>query len=255
MLSIVIPTLQKNTTILSLLIDTLTKDQNVGEIILIDNSLKGFQNNSPKLRVIVPEQNLYVNPSWNLGVQEAKYDFIGLLNDDIAVAENFCSNVLAKLDEKNGIYGVNIKNVVSKDEISEIPQNTSGIEIEKINYRGEWFGVAMFFHKNSYVKIPEQLKIYRGDDWIVLQAKKNKKQNYTILGQDIYHLGSLSSADKNFNPILRQDAKNYTHLTVKWYNRLFSTGESINYYCLRLCGITFNLKKSFLNEIKSIFKK
>ena len=64
MLSIVIPTLQKDTKILKMLLDELNQDQTVGEIILIDNSLQGFEYNSDKLRIIVPNENLFVNPSW-----------------------------------------------------------------------------------------------------------------------------------------------------------------------------------------------
>ena len=54
MFSIVIPTLQKDTKILKMLLDELNQDQTVGEIILIDNSLQGFEYNSDKLRIIIP---------------------------------------------------------------------------------------------------------------------------------------------------------------------------------------------------------
>ena len=70
MFSIVIPTLQKDTMILKMLLDELNQDQTVGEIILIDNSLQGFEYNSDKLRIIIPNENLFVNPSWNLGVEK-----------------------------------------------------------------------------------------------------------------------------------------------------------------------------------------
>ena len=72
MLSIVIPTLQKNKEILYNLIDSLDTDKSVGEIIIIDNSLKGIEYISQKVKVITPEENLFVNPSWNLGVKEAR---------------------------------------------------------------------------------------------------------------------------------------------------------------------------------------
>ena len=47
------------------------KDCDVDEIIVIDNSLQGIELDSKKLRVIIPNENIFVNPSWNLGVKEA----------------------------------------------------------------------------------------------------------------------------------------------------------------------------------------
>ena len=51
------------------------------------------------------------------------------------------------------------------------------------------------------------MKIYSGDNWIFLRAKKNKKINYVISGQEIIHYGSMTSSDKSFNPILDGDKK------------------------------------------------
>ena len=95
MFSIVIPTLQKDTKILKMLLDELNQDQTVGEIILIDNSLQGFKYNSDKLRIIIPNENLFVNPSWNLGVEKAKFDYVGILNDDILLPKNLVSDVFS----------------------------------------------------------------------------------------------------------------------------------------------------------------
>jgi GT2 family glycosyltransferase len=107
MISIVIPTLQKNKEVLYNLIDSLDTDNSVGEIIIIDNSLKGIEYISQKVRVITPKENLFVNPSWNLGVREAKYDIVALLNDDICVCEDFCSSVISKMTPDMGIVGFN----------------------------------------------------------------------------------------------------------------------------------------------------
>ena len=84
-----------------MLLDELNQDQTVGEIILIDNSLQGFEYNSDKLRIIVPNENLFVNPSWNLGVEKAKFDYIGILNDDILLPKNLVSDVYSFLQGEN----------------------------------------------------------------------------------------------------------------------------------------------------------
>ena len=88
-ISIIIPTLQKNITVLTMLLNQLISDKTVEEIIVIDNSKKRLNKKSNKLKVIIPDKNLYVNPAWNLGVKLAKNEYIGILNDDLIFPNNF----------------------------------------------------------------------------------------------------------------------------------------------------------------------
>src|SRR5574344_1088570 len=93
MFSIVIPTMQKNVKVLNMLLDELISDKYVGEIIIIDNSLLGINYKSDKIKVITPKKNLYVNPAWNQGVENTKYEFVGILNDDLIFPKNFLEKV------------------------------------------------------------------------------------------------------------------------------------------------------------------
>lgn len=225
------------------LLDNLIKDNSVGEIIIIDNALKGIDYENPKLRVIIPKENLYVNPSWNLGVKEAKYEIVALLNDDISLSENFCSDVVSQMNKNMGIIGVNSGDFVeTKSEITEQPKRTNLI-LEKCKFMDMYFGIALFFYKTSYYEIPDEMKIVYGDVWLYFQNKKHKKDNYRISNQKIYHLGSLSSGDKCFSPICKKDAKIYKKLMVKWYNRLFSYEETWKGYKFRILGLTFMINK------------
>ena len=235
MISVIIPTLQRQKHVLKNLIQTLISDCSVGEIIVIDNSCQGLDIEYEKLRVIVPKENLYVNPSWNLGVKEAKYDIVALFNDDLAIPKNFCSDVVMQMDESMGLIGINsqdcmlcIKNIYNN------PQNTNPI-IEKADYRSAYFGSIMFFYKDNYVPIPENIKIVYGDDWLALNNKNNL---YKISNQVVFHLGSLTSGDKKFNPICKNDAKIYKKLTVKWYQRLFSFEKIWDGLKVHILGIT-----------------
>ena len=242
MISAIIPTLQKSKQTLFNLLKMLLKDEKIGEIIVIDNSLLGIDFNDKKIKIITPEQNLYVNPSWNLGVKEAKYNKIALLNDDISIPENFCARISPFLAENEGIFGMSDDYVKEVEKIVDTPEQTE-IKIKKIKCRQNAFGVAMFFNKASYFEIPDEIKIVYGDDWLFLKNKKLKKQNYIIEGQTIFHLGSLSSGEKCFNPICGSDAKIFKKLTVKWYHRLFSFQEWYDSYKLRLFGITYKILK------------
>ena len=101
-ISVIIPTLQKNLSFLINLLSTLERDTSVDEIIVIDNSLRGLNYKSSKLRLIIPEENLFVNPSWNLGVKEAKNELVALLNDDIIIPDGFCSRIAEKMNALRG---------------------------------------------------------------------------------------------------------------------------------------------------------
>ena len=64
MFSVIIPTLQKNINVLNKLVEELDLDDVIGEILIIDNALKGFSGHSPKIKVFIPQTNLFVNPSY-----------------------------------------------------------------------------------------------------------------------------------------------------------------------------------------------
>ena len=65
-LSVIIPTLQKDINTLNNLVSILVTDEVVNEVIVIDNSLKGYIFDNEKVKVIIPDKNLFVNPSWNM---------------------------------------------------------------------------------------------------------------------------------------------------------------------------------------------
>ena len=248
MVSVVIPTLQKNTFVLFKLLDTLIADNSVKEIIIIDNSCKGIDYKNEKIKVIIPEKNLYVNPSWNLGVKSAECEIVALFNDDLLVSENFCSDVINQITPDVGLVGFNSSDwMLGLESIEQKPENTNPI-IEKTDYRDLYYGTIMFIHKDNYCPIPDEIKIVYGDDWLFYHSKK---PNYKISNQDIFHLGSLSSADKHYNPICKNDAKIYKRLTVKWYNRLFSTQKVWNGTKLRLLGITLLFKNKNAKGVKN----
>lgn len=238
-ISVVIPTLQKNILFLKNLILALEKDTNVDEIIVIDNSLKGFEVDSTKLRLITPKENIYVNPSWNLGVKEAKNNIIALLNDDITIPDNFCSRIASKLKQEMGVVGYYEDYVEITPELVEQPAE-SEIEFKEIFARPEQWGIAIFFYKSSYYEIPEDLKIHFGDDWLIHKNQEAGKQNYMIVGQKIYHFSSMSV--KSFpNKLFKEERKAYKQHTLKWYQHIFDIEKRFYGYRIRLFGINSRL--------------
>ena len=99
------------------------------------------------------------------------------------------------MTDEIGIVGMNGNDVVNElkedTEIEDTYENTFLLEIASLKFN---YGIFMIFKKSNYYKIPNDLKIFFGDNWILKQSELNGKINVALCGQKIYHYGSLSSA-------------------------------------------------------------
>lgn len=241
--SVIIPTLQKNKTFLINLVTSFVEDDFVDEIIIIDNSLQGFAYENKKIEVIIPEENLCVNPSWNLGVQKAKNQYICLANDDIIIPQNFCSKILKKMTDEHGIVGINSNCVINSypNSIDISDDISNPITLEKIEHERPFnFGSIMFFKKDIYTEIPDDLKIFFGDDWICYNAEKSGKKNAIISNTKIYHIGSLSS-QQYFN-LQKQEEKIYWRHLVPLKKRLLYLMYTKRHIIIFVLGLRLSLK-------------
>ena len=217
MFSIIIPTMQKDVEILNKLIFELDNSSLVDEILIIDNSTKGFLSNSKKVRVIVPKENLFVNPAWNLGVREAKNEIVGIFNDDILLPLNFIeevNNFIQKTPDF-GIIGLDstyMRNYEKKD-FETYPNNS------KLTFRPfkktiytEYFGSAFFIKKENYYEIPKNIKVWCGDNYLLKKNLDNNKTNYEIIGAEIKRLKSMTVGNKKFEKICEKDVYNYAKI-------------------------------------------
>ncbi len=193
-LTVIIPTLQKNP-LFPLLLRNLHQDPGVKEIIIIDNSTQGFSFPSPKIRVLEVEENIFVNPAWNLGMRHCKTDYWCLMNDDIMLCPFFCSLVLDLLQPDMGTVGILGDHVKCVDlSTYKLPiAHAETMFLRKMYSLCYCFGIAMFGHKDAYIPIPEELKVFFGDNYLIYTNRIRGRQNYAIAGQPLYHLGSLSS--------------------------------------------------------------
>lgn len=204
--SIIIPTLFRCPEILNELLSSLYDDNAVSEVILIDNTV--FYDSIPtinfhdKLKMYSTGKNLYVNPSWNYGVEIAKENYIAILNDDITVPENIFT-VFQQVDFDNmGIVGA------CHPMIQEVerPKRFAITEAELFAIGGRmWgYGIFMAMRKEHYISIPEDLLIWAGDDFLFTQNKALGRQNYTITCP-IQTKMSTTSSDIIFDDIKNND--------------------------------------------------
>lgn len=249
-ISVIIPTLQKSVETLNNLVEELVTDESVKEILIIDNSLKGYKFNSEKVRVIIPKENLFVNPSWNLGVKEAKYEYICIANDDIKIGNNFCTKVVEKISDEHGIIGMNKKFVIDTRDENGIPlidinnaeiENSKKLELAPTKVRPYNFGIIMFIKKENYIEIPNDLKIFFGDDWLFFQLQKQNKINAICEGQKVYHLGSLSSKEY-LKTKIKKEEKIYFNYILK-FKRFFDFYEDEMFKYFFILGIKIRKRK------------
>jgi len=219
-ISVIIPTIQKCIPVLKKLVKLLSQDKVVSEILIINNKpedLCGFES-LKKVRILNQKENLYVNASWNLGIETITNDIFLIINDDILPVKNLCTLIYQSeiLNKKmTGLIGISPQFINQHDRNStsdiEIPQADEAhpefLNLNKYQNTGDW-GSAFFGRKKNYYRIPNELKIIYGDNYLLFMNFQNAKMNYQIAGLPFNHIHSLSSAAPEFWNIVQNDMQN-----------------------------------------------
>jgi hypothetical protein len=201
--SIVIPTLWKSNRIHKLLRD-LIGCEFVDEIILIDNAGKFFEYYEAldKVKLVQVEENIYVNPAWNLGIKIAKNDLVALINDDI----NFDTNLFGVIDEnvlnEFGIVGMGEGNY--KDEIDE--NNGPYLDVWQPGVNDWGWGCMILLNKKNWIDIPDDIKIWYGDNIIkdINPSLKACLRNFKVETEM-----STTSDEKEWDERKKEDYNNF----------------------------------------------
>ncbi len=131
----------------------------IAEVLIINNNKANQPDFSrfAKVKVLGDGNNLFVNPSWNLGVKQAKTAGIIIANDDIEIEGDLQATLKAvnlKL-HKGMVFGPAKRCFTQLTDI--------GIEGEDLSTMSYGAGTFMILRKEDYKPIPEQLKIWYGD--------------------------------------------------------------------------------------------
>ena len=209
--SAIIPTLWKAKDFTDHLVDVLVEDKSVGEIIIIDNAPADFFYENDKTITLWPDENIYVNPSWNLGIEESSYDKFIIFNDDIIVPYNFVSQLKNLLTIDRGIIGIDAPSIIKIDSFDDknITFLDREIELKSIVNRDWGFGIVMAGHRNSYYTIPKNIRIWYGDDYLTQMNTQQGKVNYVIDDIPIFTKMSATSDLEEFNEIKNVDTLMY----------------------------------------------
>ena len=206
--SVIIPTLWKSNRIGKLLFD-LIKCEFVDEIILIDNGGKFFEyfEALDKVKLVQTGENIYVNPAWNLGVKLAKNNCVAILNDDINFDPNIFGVITEDVLSQYGIIGMGEGNY--KEPIDE--ERGPFIDVWKSGINDWGWGCFIFLHKTYWINIPENIKIWYGDNFIKDRnpAPKGILRNFKVETEM-----STTSDEKEWDERKQQDQVNFLKLFV-----------------------------------------
>jgi glycosyltransferase involved in cell wall biosynthesis len=196
MISVVIPTMWRSEVTMCLL-ERYNDCEFVDEILVINNNKADTPyelNRFDKVRIIGRDGNIYVNPSWNLGVAEARNEIVAISNDDILFqpCDLFSFVIGVKDFGAIGMSGLNFY-----EEASEIGIET-GCDI------GAGWGCLLFVKKSSWVEIPERIKIWFGDNWIARTCERSGKWIYKVRLNSLIET-NMSTTSRSFNDVIEND--------------------------------------------------
>ncbi len=115
------------------------------------------------------------------------------------------------LTADKGIIGIDKPSVIKVADCSSenITFLDREIVLKSIVMRNWGFGIAMAGHRKSYYKIPENLRIWYGDDYLTQMNSEEGKANYVIDDIPIFTKMSTTSDLEEFNEIKNVDTLMY----------------------------------------------
>lgn len=164
--SIVVPTLQRSPRLQEVTLRC-AEHPLVREVLVINNAQEPIPFSHPRVRVLQQEQNIFVNPAWNLGVREARGELVALVNDDVLFEDEALTHAAGIL--RRGFFGI-----VGPD-LSAFHDDGS----RRISHRlarhdatTRYFGTFMCLRREDYRPVPQELRIWGGDDWLIATQRR-----------------------------------------------------------------------------------
>lgn len=160
-------------------------------------------------------ENIYVNPAWNqimqFFIKWQEYTHLCIMNSDLII-DNGLKDVLEKFYESNAkdipvpviSNDLNIFNQTKTEGLQEVHEGTPGVFIALNREQVQ----------NIY-PIPEQLKVWFGDNWIYDGLRKQGVKTLIVNNLLTYHSGSQNvSRVKGISEIIEQDKIEWAKIWV-----------------------------------------
>lgn len=140
---------------------------NIEVIVVDDNSNDGtraiLQNEFHSVNLIaLPNENYGHSRACNIGIESAKGEYIGLLDDDVELSENWISRCLDSIYNMDNVAAIATK-IINPDGIQWPSEST----INSKSFVGTFVGCGVFFEKSKIEEtsyFPERYFVYGNED-------------------------------------------------------------------------------------------
>ena len=186
------------------------------------------------------EKNIYVNPAWNKIFNMVKTKYITLLNNDcFIISKNYFNQIIQHMDSNDIVLSscktFNIKNL-TKFKFKLYHSYYNLIKSEKLNYfsNARRQGWLMTINLNVYKKlnyiIPDDFKIWYGDDWIWSQILTNNLNYVIYKNRYALHLRNKTISNQKFKKIIDLDKENFVKHKNLFNKNIYQKSRIFNRY-------------------------
>ena len=164
--TVIIPTLQRAPELWPLVAQCAAHPL-VHEVLVINNSEVPLSWDSPNVRVLQQETNIFVNPAWNLGVREASGQFVAIINDDVLFDDDVFDEAARVL--RRGLFAMVVPDRSCFHGDAWDKPISHRLATGRLNL--VW-GTFMAMRREDYRPIPSSLLIWGGDDYLYWSQRK-----------------------------------------------------------------------------------
>jgi FkbM family methyltransferase len=216
--SVVVPTMWKVENQFVSFLAQLCDCDSVGEVLLINNAPESTPETGldhPKIKQFTFGKNIYVNPAWNIGVENSRYDRVCIVNDDVSFDLKLFDVLKDRLmDDDAGVFGL----CPGEPDFDQIPVTDGNIDI--VPWAGQHtygFGCLMFVNKQRWTPIPDGLDIYYGDNFIFDLYLYQGKTNYLIANMNFESDFAQTTSDRTItNGFLERERLIFEQIKNSW---------------------------------------
>lgn len=195
MISVIIPTIWRCNRFTIPLIESLVKTDIIDEIIIINNNPSNTPSDitkSNKIKMMDQSENLYFNPSVNIGVSIAKNQICCVCNDDIHVDTNMFDYISENMAENTGAIFISpacLTGETGKKFPGSVSDKPMLVAYDKSINHGP--GMLFFVNKSHYTPIPEEMIHWWGDVFIHKIMQHRNKDTFLVDGFNVKTFGFL----------------------------------------------------------------
>ncbi len=178
---------------------------------------------APPVKYVRKAENVYVNPAWNEIFDLCDTKYVTLLNNDcLPLRDSYFDDVIQDMEDNNlsmtSCKTVDIKSLTKAHIFffglwDKLLSRFNLNPVEKAKRQGWLMTLNLEHYKQCDYKIPHDLKVWYGDDWIAHQLLKNGFKGATYRNALAIHVQSTSSGSDHIKAVIKKDGE-----TVKQYN-------------------------------------